>query len=221
MRECQHRIAGCRANGDAPTRPATATGRRAVEVNAPFVGRTRRGSDGGVVSLCRSHEVAIGPLHADVEVEFPARFIEDVRNAVAALGDVELPVGPGGRVHFVGKQHLRDAASPERLLVVARVVPAAMHVQGTMVDRARAGGRLRIGRMAGPVHPLSPVSLKAEQRVASEGQRLVVVAALKVIGLDGCGPDHVVRVVCNPKGVGADVQRKECRGSSRRASCRR
>ncbi len=68
---------------------------------------------------------AVWSLHAQVEIQLPRKFIEQIGQSVARFGQVELVVWPGARVELVGPEHLRQASSPQGLLVIARVVPSA------------------------------------------------------------------------------------------------
>ena len=86
-------------------------------------------------------------LHAQQELQLPAGLVEDVRHAVAALGQVQRRVAERGRLGGRGDlgpleraQQLvdRDAAVDHVLAVVARVVPAAADVERVVAD-ARAG----------------------------------------------------------------------------------
>src|SRR5690606_16229482 len=121
----------------------------------PAIGRVRGGLDAEpaplvVVDLVVGHAgegLPGGHLHLEQELHLPAGFVEQIRDAVAALGDAEGAVTEGilprPDVHAALEEGLErpgaDATVHHVLAVVPGVVPAAAHVEHVVAGPPPAG----------------------------------------------------------------------------------
>ncbi len=105
---------------------------------------------------------AVGHLHAHQPVALPSQLIEHVGNPVTRLGDVPVVAKHRG-VQLIGHQERDHDVERERdvLIVVARIVPAAVHVAclplGLAVDIELCGLVLPARQVTGGVVPGSAV----------------------------------------------------------------
>ncbi len=114
----------------------------------------------------RQH-LALRHLHRQQEPHFPARLVQQVVDAVPRLGQRGRAVGEGGRARIdlieILQHPQRDAAIDDIFALVARIIPAAGHVEligAARPDRACQIGALEAGhdllRMTRRARPLGP-----------------------------------------------------------------
>ena len=154
-----------------------------------------------------------------IHVELPAHLVEHVRHAVAPLGDAQRAVGqrvrrPRAQCALVQAEQLRDgdAAVDHVLALVARVVPAARHVErvvaGPAVVQVDAGGRRRVARREARDRAVAAVGgdvdVTGGAPVAGAEQRLVDrdAAALAVEHDEGVDAQVVVEALSHSERVG-------------------